>query len=274
MSSPKKRKLLKDINLNEVSLVYRPMNQLARTVLCKSKDGLNPSTETASNEGGNHMKPEELAKALETSEAEVSTLTKRAEAAEKERDEAKAEVEALTKAAQDADLTISKSDDGEVTISKAAEPEYVEIDGEKVEKSAVPAPILKRLEAQEADIRKMKEEREAEVLAKKAADMFPNLGGTDAEKGVLVKALDSLEEDARESLTKALKAADAAVSKKFEEVGKSARDEGSASYKLEKLAKGYADENKVTFETAFAEVTKSGEGAELLKQERTERASN
>jgi hypothetical protein len=44
----------------------------------------------------------------------------------------------LSKSAEEAGLDV---EDGKIV--KRADPEYVEIDGEKVEKSAIPAPVLR-----------------------------------------------------------------------------------------------------------------------------------
>ena len=74
----------------------------------------------------------------------------------------------------------------------------------------------------------------------------------------------------REALEKSLKAADAAVSKLFKEVGSTQPAEGSAASDLQKMATEYATEKKVDYATAFAEVTKSGKGKELLIKSRSE----
>jgi regulator of replication initiation timing len=75
----------------------------------------------------------------------------------------KKENERLRKSLLDAGFVI-KAD----TIEKKAPVEYVEYDGEKIEKSAIPAVILKKLEAD------AKEKQEA-AIEKKATETFPNL---------------------------------------------------------------------------------------------------
>jgi hypothetical protein len=47
-------------------------------------------------------------------------------------------------------------------------------------------------------------------------------------------------------------------------------DEASPSYKLDQLAKAHATARNVTYEMAYAEVTKTGAGADLLVQMRNE----
>jgi len=117
--------------------------------------------------GGHDMDPQELAEKLEILEAEIVDLTKRAEGAEA----AKADLE---KAADEAGFDIEEG-----KLTKRADPEYVEIDGEKFEKSAIPATILKALEAKETELAKAKAEQEEVSLSKRGAEELPHLAGTD-----------------------------------------------------------------------------------------------
>jgi len=204
--------------------------------------------------GGHDMDPQELADKLEALEGQVDDLTKRAEGAE-------AEVAELKKQADEAGFDI---EEGELT--KRADPEYIEVEGERFEKAAVPATILKALEAKEAELVKAKAEQEEMTLAKRGATELPNLAGTDLAKGKLLAAVGD-----NEDVLKALKAADAALKKQMEEIGANPlNDEASATFRLNKMANDYSKENKVPFETAFAEVTKSGEGASLMTEARNE----
>ena len=208
-----------------------------------------------------NMTPEELEKKLGDLETQVDTITK-------ERDAEKAEREAMTKAAEDAGLTVTKADDGTVSLEKAAEPEYIEVNGEKLEKSAVPEPLLKQIEADRARLKKMEQEREAETLAKRAESELPNLKGTAEEKGALIKAVDSIEDESvRKSISETLKAADAATSKMFSEVGKSAADdEDSATYKLNKMASDIAEKEGLTFHQGFVKAVDTTEGRKLREE--------
>ncbi len=204
--------------------------------------------------GGHDMDPQELADKLEALEGQVADLTKRAEGAE-------AELDALQKAADEAGFDVEKG-----KLSKRADPEYVEIEGERFEKSAIPATVLKALEAKEAELAKAKAEQEEVALAKRGAEELPHLAGTDVAKGKLLAAVDGDEE-----VLKALKAADAALKKQMEEIGANPlNDEASATFRLNKMANDYAKEHNVPFETGFAEVTKSSEGASLMAEARAE----
>lgn len=203
---------------------------------------------------GGEMDPQELAEKLEALEGQVADLTKRAE-------EAEAAKAALEKAADEAGFDIEEG-----KLEKRADPEYIEVDGERFEKAAVPAAILKALEAKEAELAKAKAEQAEVALAKRGATELPHLAGTDLAKG---KLLEAIGDDA--DVLGALKAADAALAKAMEEIGSNPlNDEASATFRLNKMASDYAGEHKVPFETAFAEVTKSGEGARLMAESRTE----
>ena len=273
---------LMNIRLDEVSAVDAPANKSAKIVLYKrdgdsmneddmsdamkakmkeymdkgysKEDAMKMCMGEKTQKGGPNMDPQELAEKLEALEGQVADLTKRAEAAEA----AKAELE---KAADEAGFDIEEG-----KLAKRADPEFIEVGGEKVEKSAVPAAVLKALEAQAEEVAKMKA-KEAEVeLAKRGAETLPHLAGTDLAKGKLLEAIGGDEE-----VLKSLKAADAAIAKVMEEIGNNPMDdESSANYRLNKMAGEYAESHKVPFESAYAEVTKSGEGRELMLAARAE----
>ena len=173
-------------------------------------------------------------------------------------------IDVLTKALE-ATHDVKKAEDGAVTVVAKAKDEMIEFDGQLIAKSAVPAPILKALEKQAKDLDDLRKAKEKDDLRKSAEEAFPNLAGTADQKASLMKALNGLDDNDKDAVMKSLKAADAAVSKLFKEVGNTSVDETSPSAKLDKMAKEHAAKNAVSFETAYAEVTKAGEGFELLK---------
>lgn len=207
------------------------------------------------------MTVEELTKRLEDLQAQVTDLTKRAEDAETAKAAAETAVSELTKSAEDAGLDVA---DGKIV--KRADPEYVEIDGEKVEKSLVPAPVLKALEKAAKDIADMQKRAEEVDLAKRGETELPYLAGTALAKGRLLKSIDG---DAE--LVAALKAANEAMKGNYEEKGEGKMDDDMSdpAKKLDRMAADYATEKGVSKEIAFAEVTKSGEGYDLLRKMRT-----
>jgi hypothetical protein len=249
---------LEDVEILELSMVDVPANQHASVVLCKSlgyKPGVKSETAGETNKGDGSVTVEELTKKLEALQAQVTDLTKKAETATEAETAAKAALEALTKSAIDAGLDVT---DGQIV--KRADPEFVEIDGEKVEKALVPAPLLKALEKQAAEIAKMQAKAAEVELAKRGETELPNLAGTALTKGRLLAAVEG---DA--DLLKSLKAADAAMAAQFVEKGHgNVDDEASPTYKLDQLAKAHAAAQNVSFEAAYAEVTKAGVGASLL----------
>jgi len=256
--------VLEELDLLEVSAVDTPANQHASVVLFKNlwhNPGVKPQNAGDIAEGEGQVTVEELTKKLEALQAQVTDLTKKADDATAAREAAEAATAALTKSAEDAGLDI---EDGKIV--KRAEPEYVEIDGEKVEKSSVSASVLKLLEKQAADIAKMQAKAEEVELAKRGETELPNLAGTALAKGRLLAAVGG-----DEAILKALKAADAAMAMQFTEKGHShVEDEASAGYRLDQLAKAHAAAQNVTYHMAYDEVTKSGVGLELLTQMRNE----
>ena len=270
---------LSGIVLSEISLVDIPANAGATIALWKRAEkepGMNMSPEQktymeklmADGMGedeakkaamkdpmkkGAGMDPKDLTKQIEALTGQVADLTKRADTA----DAATATIE---KAAQDAGFTVTKTDTG-VTVAKAADPEYVEINGQKVEKSTVPAPLLEMVLKQGTELAKMRDEKHEADLAKRGAAELPNLAGTDLVKGKMLAAAG----DDAEMLT-ALKAADAAMAKSMTEIGQSPlADEGSPSFKLDKLARAHATEKGVPYATAYMAVAETPDGAVLAK---------
>lgn len=246
---------LEDIELMEVSGVDAPANQHASVVLCK-RSGYNhdvkPEMRAETTRGDGSVTVEELTQKLEALQTQVADLTKRA-------DDAETAAAKLSKSATEAGLEI---EDG--VIVKRTEPEYVEIDGEKVEKALVPAPVLRVIEKQAAQVAALEKQAKEVELAKRGAAELPNLSGTTLAKGRLLEALNGDEE-----LLAALRAADAAMAGMFVEKGTAAvEDDSSPNSKLDRLAKAHAEAQNVTYETAYAEVTKSGIGADLLAQMR------
>ena len=141
-------------------------------------------------------------------------------------------------------------------IAKAAPTEEaIEVEGQMIAKSAIPAPILKKLE-------EMQKAVETEALRKRAEEVLPNFKGTADERGKLLK---SVGED--EGLLTLLKAADAAFAGVYQEVGKTdaANDLKTATEKLNDMVKGYQeDKQEKDFHKAYAAVIKTAQGRALV----------
>ena len=166
-------------------------------------------------------------------------------------------------------LTVTKAEDGsvEIEVVKAADPEFVEIDGHRIEKGA---PGFELLKMQSERISKMEEERTAESFLKRAAAELPNLSGSNETKGILLRAVEKLDETVREEVMKSLRAADEATKGTFTAVGKGAKGEGDAhdpEVQLENMAKALVAEGRAPdLVQARAAVLKSAEGRALRAQ--------
>ncbi len=264
--------LLKQLELEELSLVDRPANAQAMVSLFK-RDNSNEEemTETLEKMGYDEEKlkaymeekscsREEAMKALNMDEKEemekseeidpVVAEIDEADIAQAEIDTLKAENERLRKSLIEAGFVIKAE-----SIEKKAEPEYLEYEGEQVNKADIPAVILKALEA--AEVAKADAE-----LTTKASEALPHFD-VDVAKSLVAKHADD------EAVMNVLKAADSVFAGKMEEVGKSDADGefASAADALDAMVKSYMDENqmkKSEYAKAYAAVAKTDNGKALI----------
>lgn len=251
--------LLKQLELEELSLVDRPANAQAMVSLYK-RDNSNGEpmehevTEKMSDDLKAKLKPY-MDKGMTEEEAKKAyqqDMKKADEAVAEELDTLKAENERLRKSLIEAGYVI-KSD----VIEKKVEPEYVEYEGEQINKADIPAPILKALEA--AEVAKADAE-----LTDKAKEALPHFN-IDVAKSLVGEFAEV------EAVMETLKAADKVFAESMEEVGKSDADGefATASDKLETLVKSYMDENKLKksqYAVAYAAVAKTEEGKALINK--------
>jgi hypothetical protein len=260
MPQNKGKKIVRNLVINEISHVDDPANPDSRVVLWKRAGDESHHNHSEISEGGLPVDAKELAKKLEEQENQISELQKAAMNNDEKYKNLKSMVEKEG-------MSVEEDDEGKMSLKKAADPEYIEFNGEKIEKSAVPAPILKQIEAQNVELNKMKAEREQEQLEKRAGETFEHLGGTHVAKAAILKAAEAVQDkDAREALMKSLKEADAALGKAFIEKGADHIDEGTPTARLNKMAQEHADKNGVTFHQGFAEVIKTAEGRKLASE--------
>ena len=269
--------LLKNLHLEELSLVDRPANAQAMVSLFKrdnSEEEITKMTEEMEAKVKAYMDDKgcgrgeamkaldmDMEKAEEASEevAEKAEPEFDVEALKADFDRLTAENETLRKGLIEAGYVI-KAD----AIEKKAEVEMMEVEGEMVVKSDIPAPVLKALEA--ADVAKREHEIEkADIeLTKRAGDTLPHFA-TDVAKSLVAK----FSED--EAIMEALKAADAAFEASMQEFGKSDVDGefANSADKLDALVKSYMDDNqlkKSEFAKAYAAVAKTDEGRTLINK--------
>ena len=269
--------LLKNLHLEELSLVDRPANAQAMVSLFK-RDNSEEETTKMTEEMEAKLKAymddkgcgrEEAMKALdmETEKAEEAPeeVAEKAEpefdveALKADFDRLTAENETLRKGLIEAGYVI-KAD----AIEKKAEVEMMEVEGEMVVKSDIPAPVLKALEA--ADVAKREHEIEkADIeLTKRAGETLPHFA-TDVAKSLVAKFYED------EAIMEALKAADAAFEASMQEFGKSDVDGefATSADKLDALVKSYMDDNqlkKSDYHKAYAAVAKTDEGKTLINK--------
>lgn len=253
--------LLKNLMLEELSLVDRPANAQAMVSLFKRDDSheeVMKEQETQETEATEKMADgcpdctaEKMCAAheMKKSDAEV--------ALEAEVEKLKADNERLRKGLIEEGYVI-KAD----VIEKKAPVEMMEIEGEMVAKADIPAPVLKALEAAEV-AKKQHEIEKADIeLTKRAGEALPHFA-VDVAKSLL-KSFS--EEDA---IMEALKAADAAFAAAMQEFGKSGVDGefATAADKLDALVKSHMDTNhmkKSDYAKAYAAVAKTAEGKTLI----------
>ena len=255
--------LLKQLELEELSLVDRPANAQAMVSLYKRDNSEGETMENEVEKMSDDMKAKlkpymdkgmsedeamkmynmDMKKDVQGPATEVDTLKADLEALQ-------VEAERLSKALEEAGYIV-KAD----AIEKMVEPEYVTYGDEQINKADIPAPILKALE--EAEVAKADA-----ILVKKAEAELPHF---DLE---VAKALVSKFE-AEETVMQALKAADKVFDESMTELGKSDADGefSTAADKLDALVKSYMDTNKMKkseHALAYAAVAKTDEGKALI----------
>jgi hypothetical protein len=261
--------LLKQLELEELSLVDRPANAKAMVSLFKRDNSDEEEmTETLEKMGYDEDKLKaymeekgcgraEAMEALKMDEPEEMEKSEEVEidetdVAQAEIDTLKAENERLRKSLIEAGYVIKAE-----SIEKKAEPEYLEYNGEQVNKADIPAVILKALE--EAEVAKADAE-----LTKSATESLPHFD-VDVAKSLVAKHADD------EAVMNVLKAADSVFAGKMEEVGKSDADGefASAADALDAMVKSYMDENqmkKSEYAKAYAAVAKTEDGKALINK--------
>jgi hypothetical protein len=268
--------LLKQLELEELSLVDRPANAQAMVSLFKrdtSGDDMSEETNVDKMSDDMDAKVKAYMEKEQCGRAEAmkalgykDDMKKSEEAGEEAAPEVvKAEEEAV---AEPTELDLLKRENERLrksliengfvikaeAIEKKAEVEMIEVEGEMVAKSDIPTPVLKALEAlaiEKADVE----------LTKRAETTLPHFDIK------VAKAL--LKSDLGEEVMAALKAADKLFEGTMVEFGKSDAngDFASANDKIDALVKNYMEEHdmkKSQYAVAYAAVAKTDEGKALI----------
>lgn len=285
--------LLKNLQLEELSLVDRPANAQAMVSLFK-RDNSEEEVSKMTNEemeakvkaymekeqcgraeamkalGYDDMEKSEEVEAVATEEAPEVEKAEEAEAVEAEVEKAEEEVVEEQREfdfekfdrlmVENQLLRKSLIENGYVIyadkVEKKSEVEMLEVEGEMVAKSDIPAPVLKALEAaalEKADV----------ALTKRAEETLPHF-----DLGV---AKELLKFDLGDDVMAALKAADKLFEGTMTEFGKSDVDGEftSANDKMDALTKTYMEEHgmkKSQYAIAYAAVAKTDEGKALISK--------
>lgn len=267
--------LLKQLELEELSLVDRPANAQAMVSLFKRDNSQEEVNKMDEDKIKAYMEEkgcgrEEAMKALGYEDAEKSAedvaeeVTPEGEdlleKADNEEIEAlKAENERLRKSLIENGFVI-KAD----AIEKKAEVEMIEVEGEMVAKADIPAPVLKALEDAKASIEAAAIEKADIELTKKAEETLPHF-----DVAVAKEVMKSFAED--EAVMAAMLAADKAFEAAMQEFGKSDADGefATAADKLDALVKAYMDDHnmkKGEYAKAYAAVAKTDDGKALINK--------
>lgn len=256
--------LLKQLELEELSLVDRPANAQAMvslykrdnpqgntmTDITKMTDGQEEEMEKMSDDMKAKMKGY-MKGGMSYDQAKAMCMGEAKKSADEEVTKLKAENEKLRKSLLDEGYTIEAD-----KITKAAPAEFVEYGGEQINKADIPAPILKALEAAEL-------EKADTALTKRAEEKLPHFD-VDVAKGLL----SAIEKAANaEALMTALEAADKAFEAAMTEVGKSdvTGEFTTPKDKIDALVKAHKEANpSLSYAQAYAAVAKTAEGASLI----------
>jgi hypothetical protein len=266
-----------DLELIELSLVDEPANPAARVVLFKRDKAADDRMVEELIAGGMSEDDarDQVARMrrgkgsgptgdLDKGAVSMSDQEKRLEDLEAANKRLSTSVDALAKALEGEGYVVQMADDA-VTVEKRKPEDFIEVAGEMVLKSALPASVLSVITKQADELAAVNKKLAAEELAKRANTEMPHLAGDVQTKGAVLKAIDAIsDETVRKAAHAMLKGANALASKLTREFGAVAPQETDAMTELNKMAEDYAAEKRVTFAKAFAEVTKTGRGAELF----------
>ena len=256
--------LLKNLQLEELSLVDRPANAQAMVSLFK-RDNSEKEVEKMTDDMKAKLKPY-MDKGMSEEEAMKAYNTDMMKKSEEDTEALKAEVETLK--AENERLRKGLIEEGYVikadAIEKKAPAEMIEVEGEMVAKADIPAPVLKALEAAEVAKKEHEIEKADIELTKKAEATLPHFDVNVAK--ALVKSFSE-----EEAIMAALVAADKAFEAAMQEFGKSDVDGefATAADKLDALVKRYMDENnmkKSEYAKAYAAVAKTEDGKSLINK--------
>lgn len=244
--------LLKQLELEELSLVDRPANAQAMVSLYKRDN--NPEEINKMDEEMEALIKAYMEKNSVTKEDAIIALSKFSEVQE-EVETLKSENEMLRKGLIDNGYTI-KAD----SIEKKDVPVMIEVGGEQINKADLPEAVIKALESAEI-------EKADVALTKRAKEVLPHFDSVVAKS--LLSVVDKM--DDAEIVLQALQAADKAFEDTMREFGKNEveSDFNNSTEELDSLVTKYMDDNKLTKSQraiAYAAVAKTDAGKALINK--------
>ena len=266
-----------DLELIELSLVDEPANPAARVVMFKrdtmpDEDKIKELIEGGMSEDEARDQVARMRRNkgagptgdLGKGDNSMSDQEKRLDELEAANKRLEGSVDALVKSLESEGYVVQIAD-AAVTVEKRKAEDYIEVGGEMILKSALPASVLSVISKQADELAAVNKKLEAEELTKRVTAEIPHLAGDAVTKGAVLNAIDAIaDETVRKAAHVMLKGANSVASKLTREFGTVAPQETDAMSELNKMAEDYSAEKKVTFAKAFAEVTKTGRGAELF----------
>jgi hypothetical protein len=267
-----------DLELIELSLVDEPANPAARVVMFKrydmmpDADKIKELIESGMSEDDAREQVARMKRGKGAGPTgdpgkggqSMSDQEKRLDQLEAANKRLEGSVDALVKSLESEGYVVQIAD-AAVTVEKRKPEEYIEIGGEVILKSVLPASVLSMIAKQADELAEVNKRLASEELTKRVSAEIPHLAGDAATKGAVLKAIDAIaDETVRKSAHAMLKGANSVASKLTREFGTVAPQETDAMTELNKMADEFAAEKKVTFAKAFAEVTRTGRGAELF----------
>lgn len=230
--------------------------------------------------GEDDMKKEEIDAMIKAAVDPLQAKLTTAGAMAKMNDETKAYFVSLDDNSKEAFLKMSPEDQTNA-IKRAnvpADEGYIELYGQKINKSSVDPGILAIITAQQtqlekstSDLRKEQDARQTAEFAKQADALYGNLPGETTMKGQVLQVIHGMENTpVRDCLLGMLKAGNSAIetAKSFDEIGHSYVDTAvsTPTAKLNKMAEERAAAEGITFAKAYSAVMDTPEGARLYNE--------
>lgn len=270
------------VKISKLSAVQLPAHEDALAKIIKSKQPAVSPAKTNNNEGNMDLK--EIEKKINEAVAPMQEKLAKAEAMAGMNDKEKEFYANLEEDKKEGFIKMS-SDERRKEIDKLedlkkskGDDETFEMHGKMIKKSAVGEDVFFILKAQKeetertkADLIKEREKRENQEFAKMAEGLYPNLPGKDTEKGLVLKAMKSMDIATKDILEKMLKAGDEGLGKSglFKEFGVAPdmnEFDETPMAKLNKMADEKANKEGIDRYKAYADVLKSPEGQKLYTE--------